>query len=152
MRQRRWRWILVFVAGIWMVANGIVGFHPVQIQIYRVGFLDLPTWQRILLNMFGYALHFLGIWSIVAGAGLFFRKDFFRKLAVAFCWASIGLMCFSIMLDVSHILHFGSPIDIPKQYQAPYNTLGRVMSAIYTVLILILLTRSTTVNIFQRDK
>ena len=135
-----------------MVANGIVGFHPVQIQIYRVGFLDLQTWQKILLYAFLYSLQFLGVWGIVAGVGLFLHKDFFRRLAVAFCWASVGLMCFSVMLDVSHILHFGSPIDIPKQYRIPYSAPGKIMSAIYTILILILLTRTTTTHLFKRGE
>lgn len=149
MRQDRWHWILVFVAGIWMVANGIVGFHPVQIQIYRVGVLALPTWQKFLLYAFLYSLHLLGIWGIFAGAGLFTRKELFRKFAVAFCWAQIGLMCFSIMLDVSHILHFGGPVEIPKQYQLPYSALGKIMSSVYTILILILLTRPITVRLFK---
>jgi len=58
-------------------------------------------------------------------------------------------MCFSIMLDVSHILHFGSPIEIPKQYQTPYSTLGKMMSSVYTILILILLTRPATTRLFK---
>lgn len=149
MKRQSWIWYLVFIAGIWFIANGIVGFRPVQIQIYRVGFLTIPAWQRYLLYTFLYSLQFLGVWGVVAGAGLFLRKDFFRKLAVAFCCANIALVCFSITLDASRILYLGSPIEIPEQYRIPYSALGKVMSAIYTVLILVLLTRSATIKLFQ---
>ena len=145
-----WMWFWVVIIACWLVVNHTSALRQIYVEAPRARTLGLPEFYRFSLLVFHMFMLLISVWGIIVGIGLLTAKDFWRRLTIAFCWAQLGVMCYGVLQRILYQLSSGHSMQVPSQYVGHYQVLSQLMYSIYTVAIIVFLSRRRTLEFFHK--
>ncbi len=138
--KNRFSYLGLIFAGTWLIVSGISGLIPGFNRLIAVDHIQVSKIGQVFLYGFYGFLLGTSVWSIVSGFGLFTRRELFRRAVVVLSYVQLCVIVFVICSGM--VYH--API-----FHASTEAIAKVAFFLYTVLILIFLTRPKVIQIFK---